>query len=141
MFDEKTLRAIGRLLAREAREIAPKSGANEVIDLVPLLKAWAEGKHEAGEVVVYNDYPYKVTQTHDSTGNSLWNPVDAPTLFSPYHALDAAHALRWIAPTGEHDSYQAGEYMIWTDGKVYRCKVNATVWEPNFVPNAWEMIA
>lgn len=32
---------------------------------------------------------------------------------------------------GAHDAYQTGEWMIWTDGKPYRCTQNATVWGPD----------
>lgn len=33
--------------------------------------------------------------------------------------------------------YRAGEYMVWTDGKVYRCKED-TNFSPEDYPQAWE---
>lgn len=141
MLDLKQMRAIGMLAARQARERAVQEGveANEIIDMTALLKPWAEGPQTAGDVVVYNDYPYKVVQTHDSTGNPTWNPADTPALFAPYHATDKAHALPYVAPSGAHDAYNSGEWMIWTDGLAYKCKQNATVWGPDTLPDAWEV--
>ena len=42
-------------------------------------------------------------------------------------------------PTGAHDVYQAGEYMRWVDGLIYRCKVDATVHGPVALPGSWEV--
>lgn len=139
MLNMETMRAIGMLVARQAREKAATEGvaANEVIDMTALLKPWAEGPQTAGEVVSYKGQPYKVVQTHDSTGNPAWNPADTPALFAPYHATDRAHALPWAAPTGAHDAYMAGEWMIYTDGLAYRCMQDNTVHAPDVLPSAW----
>lgn len=143
MLNTDMLRAIGMLVARQAREKAAldTTTANEVIGMTALLKPWAEGTQTAGEVVTYNGQPYKVVQTHDSTGNPAWNPADTPALFAPYHATDRAHALPWAAPTGAHDAYMAGEWMIWTDGKAYRCTMDATTYGPDVLPDNWEATA
>lgn len=135
-------RAVGMMAARQAREKAASEGvtANEIIDMTVLLKPWQAGAQTAGEVVVYGGYPYKVVQTHDSTGNETWNPQDAPALFAPYHATDAAHALPYVAPTGAHDTYNAGEFMVWADGQVYECLTDATVYDPDTLPEAWRMV-
>ena len=71
MLDAKTMRAMGMMLARQARGRAQEEGvtANETIDLCPLLKPWKEGPHALGEVVAYKDAPYRCAQAHDSTGN------------------------------------------------------------------------
>ena len=140
MFNFEKLRAIGAMVARQAQEKAVQESttANEVISMAPLLKEWKPGKHEVGEVVVQNGSPYKVIQTHDSTGNPTWNPADTPALFAPYHATDRAHALPWRAPTGAHDTYHTGEWMIYTDGLAYECRQGATVYGPDVLPEAWE---
>lgn len=72
-------------------------------------------------------------------GNEVWAPGAAPALWAPYHATSAKWALPWMAPTGAHDAYQAGEYMRWADGLIYRCKVDATVHGPVALPSAWEV--
>lgn len=142
MFDTAKMKAIGMMLARNAQKTAKADDtpANEVIDLVPLLKAWKEGEHEKGDVVAFEGRPYKCVQDHDSTGIFSWNPEDAQSLWANYHGTDAAHALHYVAPTGAHDAYQAGEYAIY-NGKVYKCIVNATVHDPVTLPGSWEVVA
>lgn len=141
MLDIRKFKAVGMMAARQARDKAASddTAANEIIDMTALLEPWTEGAQTAGNVVVYNGYPYKVVQTHDSTGNPDWNPANTPALFAPYHATDKAHALPWVAPTGAHDAYNAGEWMIWMDGLAYECKQNATVHDPSVLPDAWEV--
>ena len=41
-------------------------------------------------------------------------------------------ARSWEAPTGAHDMYKAGEYMIWADGLTYLCKQDT-----NFSPEEY----
>ena len=140
MLDFRQMRAIGMQAARQARaSVTEQTAANDVIDLYPLLTPWKEGPYAAGDVVVYENYPYRVVQAHDSTGNAGWNPKDAPALFAAYHATDRAHALPYVAPSGAHDAYMMDEWMIWTDGRFYRCRQDATVWGPDVLPGAWEV--
>lgn len=140
MLDTNMMRAVGTLLARQARARAkePDAAANEVIDLTPLLKPWTPGSYAIGDIVVYEGQPRRCCQAHDSADNPDWSPASAPALWAPYHATDRAHALPWVSPTGAHDAYQAGEYMIWSDGAVYRCKIDATVHDPDVLPGGWE---
>ena len=49
------------------------------------------------------------------------------------------YALPREAPTGAHDMYKAGEYMIWTDGTVRRCKAD-TDRGPDVLPDNWETV-
>lgn len=138
MLDAKAMRAIGKLLARMARREAEGAAANEIIDLAPLLTPWEAGIHTAGEITAFGGMPYRCAQTHDSTGNPDWTPPSTPALWAPYHATDEAHALPWAAPTGAQDAYNAGEWMIWTDGIAYCCAQDATVWGPDVLPGAWK---
>ena len=145
MLDTSTMRAIGMMVARLARTVAPESNANEVIDLSPLLEPWKAGttdapiSYAAGDVRTHAGQPWKCVQAHAHHGETGWEPGVAASLWANYHAMDAAHALPWIAPTGAHDAYQAGEWMIWTDSKPYRCTQDATVWGPDALPGAWEV--
>ncbi len=137
--DAARMRALGLLIARQARTMAEAATApaNDVIDLAPLLRVWRPGPHTAGAVAIHDGAPYRCAQTHDSTGNPDWTPDATPALWSPYHATDADHALPWAAPTGAQDAYQAGEWMIWTDGKRYQCAAASTVWGPDVRPEDW----
>lgn len=134
------LYAVGMMAARQARAKAKEDGvaANEVIDMAVLLKEWAMGAYEIGDVVVYEGYPYKCIQAHDSTGNDGWYPSAVPALFAPYHGTDATHALPYVAPTSAGDAYQTGEWMIWTDGVKYKCLQDACVYAPDALASAWE---
>ena len=147
MLDTNTMRAVGMMVARMARGRAVESdvAANEIIDLAPLLEPWHAGTSEspasyaAGDVRTYAGQPWKCAQAHTHRGEPGWEPGTAASLWAAYHATDAAHALPWQAPTGAHDAYNVGEWMIWTDGKPYRCAQNATVWGPDEMPGAWEV--
>ena len=48
------------------------------------------------------------------------------------------YALPWETPTGAHDIYKTGEYMIWTDHNVYKC-LSDTNFSPADYPAAWEL--
>lgn len=137
MLDQKRFYAIGALAARLARAEAPKARANDVIDMMPLLRPWKEGVYPEDEVVVYNGLPYRCVQEHDSTGNPSWNPEQTLSLWAGCHATDAAHALEWAEPAGAHDAYMLGEYIRW-DGAVYRCVTDGTVHDPDELPASWE---
>ena len=82
---------------------------------------------------------YRCCQAHDSTANPDWTPDAQPALWAAYHAGDAAHARPFVQPTGAHNQYAAGEYMIWTDGGTYRCTQD-TSYSPADYPQAWELI-
>lgn len=141
MFDTEKMRAIGKMLARNAMRTAEAedTAANEVIDLVPLLKPWKEREYKVGEVVSFEGRPYKCVQAHDSTGIFNWNPEDAPSLWANYHGTDADHALHYVQPTGAHDAYSSGEYAIY-NGKTYKCLANGTVHDPATLPTSWEVV-
>lgn len=119
------------------------AGVNEVIDLGPLLEEWKAGTAEmavtyaAGDVRTYAGQPWKCVQGHTHHGEPGWEPGTAASLWMACHATDAAHALPWVQPTGAHDMYQAGEYMIWTDKVIYRC-VQATAYSPEEYAQAWK---
>lgn len=43
----------------------------------------------------------------------------------------------WVAPTGAHDAYNAGD-LVTFQGKVYRSRINANTWSPAAYPQGWE---
>lgn len=139
MLNMTKLFAIGKFAARQAQAEAPTAAANDVIDMVPLLKGWQEGSYAVGDVVVYEGIPYKCAQEHTSMGNPTWNPKDAASLWARYHATDAKHALPYFQPTGAHDAYMLGEYAVF-NGTVYRCVMDGTVHDPATLPTSWEAV-
>lgn len=134
------LEAITRRAAQQARAAAPTAEPDDVIADMPLLLAWEPGPYAIGDVRVHNGQPWRCCQAHDSTGNDAWAPGDTPALWAPYHAKSVKRALPWVAPTGAHDAYQPGEYMRWTDGQIFKCLASGTVWDPDTLSSAWEVV-
>ena len=134
------LAAALRRIKREAIAAAPTAAPDDVIADAALLRPWTPGDYAAGDVRVQDGYPYKCCQAHDSTDNPDWDPATNRALWVPYHATTAKWALPYAAPTGAHDAYQDGEYMIWTDGQIYRCNTDNTVWGPDTLPDVWEVV-
>jgi hypothetical protein len=107
--------------------------AAEINEHAAVIRAWTPGAYVVGDVRMYDGIPYKCVQAHDGE----WTPDTTPALWMQYHGTSAATARPWIAPTGAHDMYKSGEYMIWTDGTVYRCLTD-TVYSPVDYAQAWE---
>ena len=111
----------------------------EINDNEIVIRPWQPNTYSLGDVRVYENIPYKCVQAHDSTGNDAWNPPATPALWMQYHGTSVESARPWLAPTGAHDMYKAGEYMIWTDGKTYLCKMD-TVYSPTDYSQAWTKV-
>ena len=111
---------------------------NEINEYTEILREWKPASYSMGDVRLYEGAPYKCVQAHDSTGNETWNPSVA-SLWMQYHGTSVETARPWVTPTGAHDMYLAGEYMIWTDGFTYKCLSN-TNFSPADYALAWEQI-
>lgn len=104
------------------------------------IRPWKPGAYEANkDVCMYEGVPYKCVQSHNSIGNDGWTPAATPALWMQYHGTTPETARPWIAPTGAHDMYKRGEYMIWADGAVYCCNAD-TAFSPVDYAQAWELI-
>lgn len=108
----------------------------KINDNMVAIRTWEPGAYTVGDVRMYGSNPYKCVQAHDSTATPDWTPESTPALWMQYHGTSVETARPWIAPTGSHDVYRAGEYMIWTDGNVYECIVQ-TNFSPAEYPQAW----
>ena len=104
-----------------------------------LIRNWTFGSHEVGEVRSYKDIPYRCVQSHTCTEEQDWTPPNTPALWMQYHGTSPESARPWIQPLGAHDMYKNGEYMIWTDGKIYQCLVD-TIYSPNDYMQAWNVV-
>ena len=119
-----------------AQTIDDKTIGIAFADLFPI---YVQNKqHEVGEVATHpeTEYPYECMTAYDGTAHQDWT-IENRTLWKPWHSRKAEYALPWEAPTGAHDMYKAGEYMIWTDGTVKKC-VQDTNFSPEEYPQAWE---
>lgn len=106
-----------------------------------LFRTWERGVFVAGDIRVDpdNGYPYECITPHDSivnTGDDY--TIKNRTLWKPYHSRKAEYALPWEAPTGAHDMYKSGEFMVWTDEKTYKC-IQDTNFSPAEYAQAWEV--
>lgn len=109
------------------------------IQCMALFDAYAQNKqHEKGEVALHPEtgYPYECMTAYDGTVQQDWT-IDNRTLWKSWHSRKKEYALPWEQPTGAHDMYKAGEYMIWTDGKIYQC-ITDTNYSPDEYKQAWK---
>lgn len=113
------------------------ASTTEINNNVFAIRTWKPGKFYVNDVRMYDGVPYKCVQEHDSAANEDWNPAATPALWMQYHGTEKCYARPWVQPTGAHDMYKAGEYMIWTDGVVKHC-IQDTVYDPDTYPQAWE---
>lgn len=127
--------AQGKLLT-ELTESADKTEGIACRGLIPVYEQ--NKQHEAGEVATdpATGYPYECMTAYDGTAQQDWT-IDNRTLWKPWHSRKPEYALPWEAPTGAHDIYKSGEYMIWTDGSVYKC-IQDTNFSPVEYAQAWE---
>ena len=109
------------------------------IQCMALFPVYEQNKqHEVGEVATHPDtgYPKECIQAYDGSVQVDWT-IDTSVCWKPWHSRKAEYALPWEHPTGEHDMYKAGEYMIWSDGTVKKC-VQDTNFNPTEYAQAWE---
>ena len=104
--------------------------------LIPVYKQNA--KYEVGDVRTHpvTGTPKECITAYDGSVQPDWT-IDTATLWKPWHSRKKEYALPWEQPTGAHDMYKTGEYMIWTDGTVKKC-IQDTNFSPVEYAQAWE---
>lgn len=116
-------------------------------NLAPL---WKPGNHKTGEVFRTSaedslgpewEQVWKVYQNYDNSvypdiapGQSAWL-----TFNIPYHGTTPETALPFVPGQPAHAIYHSGEYMVFTDGIIYKCKLDTT-YSPTEQPDAWEAV-
>lgn len=128
--------ARGKLLA-ELTETDDKTEGIACRGLIPVYEQ--NHSYSVGDVRLHPEtgYPRECIMAYDGTVQQDWT-IDTPTLWKPWHSREPEYALPWVAPTGAHDMYKSGEYMIWTDGTIRHCLEN-TNFSPEEYPQAWEI--
>ena len=118
--------------------------AGDTITVAALYDEWAEGAYQVGDIrlAAYEEthQPWKCRQAHDTTTYPDITPDGTAwrTFWIPFHGTSPETAQDWIAPSGAHDQYESGEYMIW-NGQTYKC-LSATVYTPEEYAQAWERV-
>ena len=134
-FEEGSLELQKTILLQQLENNEDKTLA---VACMAFFETWTNGIYNAGDIRTspITGYPYECILAHDSVVNKEWT-IDVRTLWKPYHSMRKEYALPWEQPTGQHDMYKTGEFMIWSDNEIYRCKVD-TNFSPEEYPNAWE---
>ena len=126
-------------MAMDAAVEAAREDTAAINRVATLVRPWKPGAYAVGDVRVYGGIPYRCVQAHDSSANPAWTPAAEPSLWMQYHGTSPETARPWVGPTGAHDVYRAGEYMIWTDGQMYKC-LQDTNFSPVEYAQAWEAV-
>lgn len=105
-----------------------------------LADTWEPGKHEIGDVYNAGDQTWECFQAYDNSVFPDIKPGDPSwyTFNRPLHGKSKATARPFVPVQGSHDMYRTGEYMVYTDGKTYRCKSD-TNFSPDDYAEAWEV--
>ena len=122
-------------------QIAESEDKTFGIACMALFQTYVQNKQpEVGEVALHpaTGYPYECMTAYDGSVQQDWT-IDNRALWKPWHSRSAEYALPWEAPTAAYDMYKSGEYMIWTDGTVRRCKTD-TDRGPDVLPDNWETV-
>jgi hypothetical protein len=115
-----------------------------------LFDDWAAGNHVKGDIYCTHknetlddkwEQVWECFQNYDNSvypdivpGNAAWY-----TFNRPLHGKTPETARPFVPVQGAHDMYRVNEYVIWTDGKLYRCKKD-TNFSPTDYPDAWELV-
>ena len=139
MSEAQKARLTAYRAAMDAAVEAAREDTAAINRVATLVRPWKPGAYAVGDVRVYGGIPYRCVQAHDSTQNPAWTPDATPALWMQYHGTTPETARPWVAPAGAHDIYRAGEYMIWTDGQMYKC-LQDTAFSPVDYLQAWEAV-
>lgn len=111
------------------------------LSLSGLYQDWEEGRYTVGDIRNYDGQTWECYQSHDTATYPDITP-DNPawyTFWRPLHGTSPETARPFVPVQGSHDMYRAGEYAIWVDGNLYRCKQD-TNFSPEDYPQAWEVV-
>lgn len=108
-----------------------------------LYETWKPGNYSVGDIVNYCGQTWECHQAHD---NSIYPDIKPSndqtwyTFWTLLHGESKETARPFVKPThGTVDVYKVGEYMIYTDGKIYEC-LRTTNYSPEEYPNDWKII-
>ena len=140
-MDDKTLNALSSAIF-----VSRCTLAGETVDTDDkrlrasgLYPDWAAGHHVKGDIYNADGQTWECYQEYDNATYPDIRPGEAAwyTFNRPLHGTTPETARPFVPVQGAHDMYRAGEYMVWTDGLIYRCKAD-TNFSPADYPQAWE---
>lgn len=110
-----------------------------------LAEDWVAGNHKVGEI--YNtrnatdgEQTWECYQAYNNAVYPDIRPGEAAwyTFNRPLHGKSPETARPFVPVQGAHDTYKAGEYMIYSDNKLYQC-LTETNFSPDDYAQAWEV--
>lgn len=121
------------------RGLSEVTGDDERLRASGLYEDWAAGSYTVGDIRNAAGQTWECFQAHDNAANPDIRPGESAwfTFWRPLHGRAPKTARPFVPVQGAHDMYRSGEYMIYTDGKTYRC-VQDTNFSPEDYPQAWE---
>lgn len=96
---------------------------------------------EAGDIYNHAGQTWECYAKLDPALNPGVTP-DTPAwhnFFRVLHGRTPSTARPFVPVQGAHDMYRTGEYMVYTDGKIYKCKQD-TNFSPDDYKAAWEVV-
>ena len=105
-----------------------------------LYDDWTEGTYTVGDIRNAKEQTWECFQAHDTATYPDINPDNAAwyTFWRPLHGKSPDTARPFVPVQGAHDMYRAGEYMVYTDGQIYKC-LSDTNFSPEAYGAAWEV--
>ena len=144
-MNKKTLDAIASLVyvSRQVLNGNPITEDDQKLRASGLYEDWAPGAvYEVGDVRNADGQTWECFQEHDAAVYPDISPEGTAwrTFWRPLHGKTPETARPFVEVQGSHDTYKAGEFMIWTDGTVREC-LRETNFSPDDDPTAWSVPA
>ncbi len=115
---------------------------DEKLQASALIEDWVPGNYKIGDLA---NIEYQTWECHQAHNNSEHpditpeNPQTWATFWKPLHGTTPRTARKWVKPQyGTTDMYHIGEYMWYTDCKLYKC-IQDTNFSPDEYAGAWEL--
>lgn len=139
-MNKKTLDAITSMVYVSRQMLAGRTiqEDDQKLRASGLFEDWGPGSYAVGDVRNVEGQTWECFQAHNtaiypdiSPEGSAWR-----TFWRPLHGKTPETARPFVEVQGAHDTYKAGEFMIWTGGTVREC-LRETNFNPNDDPTAW----
>ena len=120
----------------------PLQSTSMKLSVAGLYEEWTLGKYEVGDIRNHAGQTWECHQAHDNATYPDINPNNPQTwatFWKPLHGDSKETARPWTKPwAGTTDMYHPGEFMVYTDGNIYKC-LSDTVYSPEEYAAHWEM--
>ena len=103
----------------------------QALQVIALYPEWSDDSidYKTGERIRYGGILYKVLQDH--TSQEIWNPKDAPSLFTKVIVETPGEIVEWEQPESTN-GYSKGD-KVTHNGKTYESLIDNNIWEPGVI--------